>query len=165
MDRVQQRRLSFRFDRRRWLGRAAVVALACGLAGATTVGRAPAAPPPGPDLPRLEAGDCVNGIRADGMRDVRVLPCEAPHESQVIGVLDGRFAYPGRPRMAKIAARACNDLAQLRVRHTAYDLVVATLVPRDAAAWNRRKQVICVVQERHGRKLVGDVMVQSPFGS
>ncbi|MCX4536046.1 septum formation family protein [Streptomyces sp. NBC_00841] len=65
----------------------------------------------------LATGDCYNpnnGAPKSEEFSVEVVPCEEPHEGQVIGEfkIDGQSAYPGADRTAQIADERCPAEAQ-----------------------------------------------------
>ncbi|WP_327247194.1 septum formation family protein [Streptomyces sp. NBC_01320] len=65
----------------------------------------------------LATGDCYNsnsGAPESEEFSVEVVPCEEPHEGQVIGEfkIDGQSAYPGADRTAQIADERCPAEAQ-----------------------------------------------------
>ncbi|MFE7326165.1 septum formation family protein [Streptomyces sp. NPDC057565] len=65
----------------------------------------------------LAAGDCYNpnnGAAKSEEFSVEVVPCEEPHQGQVVGdfKIDGQSAYPGEDKTAQIADERCPATAQ-----------------------------------------------------
>lgn len=146
-----------RYRRARW---GVIAAMSLGIVGGVAAGPAAAADPN-----QLQSGDCLDGIHAGPIGGVNLLPCGAPHDAEVVGRLGGTFAWPGMKALTNDAARACAGLAARRVVNDRYALSAMALVPPNPVVWNRSHQVVCLVTERNGAKLVGSMMTPAPLST
>jgi hypothetical protein len=100
----------------------------------------------------LKAGDCFSGAGRDEVDDVTIIPCTAPHESQVVTIFDMPAGpWPGEEKVVGAAEEGCTEKADPLITSKAYDeLRPSFIYPQDAFSWRGNREIICVVEAPSG---------------
>lgn len=141
--------------------RAVALALVLACAACSTGGdRSTEGVPPGPFTLDLPVGTCFDGPASPDAGEVAEVPCDSPHDFEVIARVDlDDGDYPGDEAVGDAGAARCNDrfadyVGQPQGRS---GLVLVPVVP-DQRGWeDGARTVVCTVGGPSGEQLEGSV--------
>jgi hypothetical protein len=108
----------------------------------------------------LSYGDCYNDVDDEAVEDVRVVPCEQPHQGEVTGsVVLVPGPYPGRDGSVAAAQRTCDEEFE---RYVGSTVTETSLRPHfwspGRKMWESGdRTVVCTTWGPRGERLVGTV--------
>jgi hypothetical protein len=115
-------------------------------------------------LPSLEAGSCVNGIRAGAEVTSSVahpVDCASPHDNEVVGVASytGEGPFPGQDALQAFAVQPCVAAFATYVGTTfeASTIDMIAVAPSDATWAKGDRAISCVALNTDGTKFTGSI--------
>lgn len=98
----------------------------------------------------LAAGDCIVGGGASDIAGVVVVPCDEPHDSQVVGVFDlpvARAPYAGRTAVVAYASDSCRGWYEVNTGKSSFveDRPLRLIYPSPETWRAGDRRVVCTV--------------------
>ncbi len=117
---------------------------------------------------RLRVGDCFDEPAATTVEVVTGVPCDDPHDGQVVSrvVIEGSEPWPGTEELVEAAGASCaaagaSAASALAGVDGAPEVGLSAYVP-DAPAWaDGDRDVICWLEAREEGQLFGDLVPES----
>lgn len=143
-----------------FLGLAAFLLVGCGDAGRDEAGAIDTAGDV--SVFSLRVGDCYDDHDEGEVTDVAGVPCDAPHDNEVIALFDlPEGPWPGEEEVRALGRAGCLERfeAAIGAAYEASELEVYPLTPT-AATWNEQddREIVCSAYHMEFEKLTGSVL-------